>query len=195
MTTSCDIIDSAISGMVSKMDSINGKVNGLRRLAQLIERASDPRSLVPDINQLVPLGSIDVQSYENLRTSCPFLNLPSAALGLENLKSDLNKAYNALIAKLKLHPFLQLQRLVDKLDRLLASSGIDLACVNKYLQCARAACVAAGRMSATLEKNTLVVEKYTANVANTSASVLSNSAQTKVKEVTSAIDQIKNLQK
>lgn len=181
--------------MVSKMNGVNGKVNGLRRLAQLIERASDPRSLVPDINQLVPLSSIDVQSYENLRTSCPFLNLPSAAEGIENLKSDLNKAYNALIARLGLHPFLQLQRLVDMLDRFLSSSGIDLACVNQYLQCARAACVAAGRVSATLERDTRVVEEYTTNVANTTAAILSDSAQNKVKEINSAIDQIKNLQK
>ena len=195
MTNSCDIIESAISGMVSKMNGVNGKVNGLRRLAQLIERASDPRSLVPDINQLVPLSSIDVQSYENLRTSCPFLNLPSAAEGIENLKSDLNKAYNALIARLGLHPFLQLQRLVDMLDRFLSSSGIDLACVNQYLQCARAACVAAGRVSATLERDTRIVEEYTTNVANTTAAILSDSAQNKVKEINSAIDQIKNLQK
>jgi hypothetical protein len=123
------------------------------------------------------------------------LNLPSAAQGIEDIKSDLNNAYNALIARLRLHPFLQLQRLVDTLDRLLSSSGIDLACVNQYLNCARAACAAAGRISTTLEKNTVIVEKYSANVANTSAAVLSDSAQNKVKEINEAIDQIKNLQK
>lgn len=195
MTNSCDIIESAISGMVSKMNSINGKVNSLRRLAQLIERASDPRSLVPDVDQLVPLSSIDIQSYENLRTSCPFLNLPSAATGLENLRADLNNAYNALISGLRLHPLLQLQKLVDTLDRLLSNSGIDMACVTQYLQCARMACTAAGRVSATLERDTLIIEKYTANVSNTSAAVLSDSAQIKAKEIGDVIDHIKNLQK
>lgn len=181
--------------MVSKMNHVNGKVNSLRRLAQLIERASDPRSLVPDIDQLVPLNQIDVQSYENLRTSCPFLNLPSAAQGIENLRADLNNAYNALIAQLKLHPFLQLQRLVDTLEDLMARSGIDLACVTQYLQCARAACVASGRVASTLDRDTLIVEQYTSTASNPTSAVLSSSAKNKLNEVKSAIEQIQNLQK
>jgi hypothetical protein len=189
----CEIIDAAISGMVSKMGTLNNKVNGLRRLAQLIEQASDPRTLIPDINALVPIDRIDVQSYENLRNSCPFLDLPSAAEGLARLKSDLNQAYNALIAKLRLHPFLQLQRLVDQLDRLIAQSGVDYACVLQYLQCAQAACQAAGQISATLERNATIVDEYGKNILNTTSAVLSERAQAKVTEIKSVISQVENL--
>lgn len=189
----CEVIDSAISGMVSKMNTLNNKVNGLRRLAQLIEQASDPRTLIPDINQLVPIDRIDVQSYENLRQSCPFLDLPSAAEGLNRLRSDLNQAYNALIARLRLHPFLQLQRLVDQLDRLIAQSGVDYACVLQYLQCAQAACQAAGQISATLERNATVVDEYGKNILNTTSAVLSERGQAKVQEIKNVISQVENL--
>jgi len=189
----CEIIDAAISGMVSKMGTLNSKVNGLRRLAQLIEQASDPRTLIPDINQLVPIDKIDVQSYENLRASCPFLNLPSAAAGLAALKNDLNQAYNALIDKLRLHPFLRLQRLVDQLDRFIAQSGIDYACVLQYLQCAQAACQAAGNISATLERNAVIIDEYGKNILNTSAAILSERGQAKVTEIKNVISQVENL--
>jgi hypothetical protein len=189
----CEIIDSAISGMVSKMNTLNNKVAGLRRLAQIIEQASDPRSLIPDINRLVPIDQIDVQSYENLRVSCPFLNLPSAADGLALLKNDLNQAYNALISKLNLHPFLQLQRLVDQLDRLVAQSGIDYGCVLQYLQCAQAACRAAGTISQTLERDATIIDEYGKNILNTTAAVLSERAQYKVSEIKAVISEVKNL--
>jgi hypothetical protein len=191
----CDIIDAAISGMVSKMDALNNKVAGLRRLAQLIEQASDPRTLIPDINRLVPLDQIDVQSYENLRASCPFLNLPSAAAGIALLKSDLNQAYNALIAKLNLHPFLQLQRLVDQIDRFIAQSGVNYGCVLQYLQCAQAACKAAGNISATLERNAVIVEEYGKNILNTTAAVVSERGQAKITEIKNVISQVENLSK
>jgi hypothetical protein len=191
----CEIIDAAISGMVSKMEVLNNKVAGLRRLAQLIEQASDPRTLVPDINALVPLNRIDVQSYEDLRNYCPFLNLPSAAEGLALLQSDLNQAYNALIARLNLHPFFQLQRLVDQLDRLIAKAGVDYACVLQYLQCAQAACRAAGNVSSTLDRNAAIVEEYGKNILNTTAAVVSERGQAKITEIKNVITQVEDLSK
>ena len=175
------------------MNYLNNKVAGLRRLAQLVEQASDPRTLIPDINRLVPLDKIDVQSYENLRASCPFLNLPSAAAGIALLKSDLNQAYNALIAKLNLHPFLQLQRIVDQLERLISQSGINYPCVLQYLQCAQAACRAAGNISETLDRNAAVVEEYGKNILNTTAAVVSERGQAKITEINNVVAQVKNL--
>lgn len=187
-----EIISSIISGQIARMDEINRKVYGLRRLAELIEEAANPLTLMPNINDLVPLNQIDVQSYENLRMACPLLNLPSAVEGLDKLKADLFRSYNDLIQRLNLHPFNQLTKLVDTLDRLISQYGIDYACVLGYLQCARISC-APGEFSDTLNRNATVVEDYQKNALNTTAAVLSDRAQVKVSELNSAIAQLRTL--
>jgi hypothetical protein len=193
MPSGCDIINSALSGLIDHMIYINNKVAGYRRLAELIENATDPRTLIPDINALVPISSLDVQSYENLRLACPMLNLPSGIDGLEALKAALNSAYLGLINRLNLHPYGGLTRLVDTLDKLISQGGINYACVLSYLSCAAAMCGAAGHVSATLDANAAVIDQYGKNIANTTAAVLSDRAQAKVADLNAAITQLKNL--
>lgn len=191
----CAIIDSAISAMIARMQMINNKVNGMRRLAELIERAADPRSLIPNIDSLVPISRIDVASYEQLRTSCPMLNLPSATAGLATLQANLAEAYAGLIQRLRLHPFNQLSKLVSTLDRLISQSAVDLNCVQRYLQCARAACQAAGEISSTIEYDALVVDRFANHTGDTTTAILSNSARTKAAELDAVVVQLENLSK
>ncbi len=181
--------------MISKMEQLNEKANGLRRLAELITYATDPRSLIPDISALVPIGSIDIDSYQNLRAQCPFLNLPDGQAGLDILASDLFKSYNSLLDGLKAHPFNQLNKLVDTFDRLVGQAGVDVDCVLRYLQCAQGACSALDEQAATTNRMADVLDTYTRNLTNTTAAVLSDRAKAKVAEYDETVGQVQNLLK
>ena len=59
----------------------------------------------------------------------------------------------------------------------------------------QAACKAAGNISATLERNAVVVEEYGKNILNTTAAVVSERGEAKITEIKNVISQVENLSK
>jgi hypothetical protein len=72
---------------------------------------------------------------------------------------------------------------------------VNYACVLQYLQCAQAACQAAGNISATLDRNAAIVEEYGKNILNTTAAIVSERGEAKITEIKNVISQVENLSK
>lgn len=172
----CGVIDALSDFQQKVIDMINGKFAALRRLADLLERLGDLTGFLPDISKLIPISAIDLSIYENLRTECPFLNLPPAQGDPEQvlgqLRAQLNTAYGRLLGQLNLNPYGRLSKLQQKIDdfqqqfNLAALNGVD------FMQCLQAACQAA-----------VAVEGTVSNLSNTSAADVRKSAETYLKNM------------
>lgn len=170
----CGTIDALAFFQQKIIDAINGKFAALHRLAELLEQLGDATGFLPDISKLIPVSAINIALYENLRSSCKFLNLPpsqgSPAEVIGKLQAQVNAAYAALLAQLNLHPFSRLDKLQSKLDdyqqkfNIASLTGVD------FMSCLRAACQAA-----------LAVESTVSSLSNTSSSHVIQSAQTFLK--------------
>lgn len=186
--TPCDISNSALNGLVSKLDFLNRKFTTLRRLGELLENAVDPSRLVPFLPNLINVNSITLDTYQQLRSSCPFLGLPDIYDdGLGQLQGILFGAYQDLVNKLKIHPWSKLGKLQDELDRIQSSINVAFADVEKYLLCANAAC-------ATVDLATRqTVSTYQENFVDNQNGVLTESMREKSNQINGMITQLQTL--
>jgi hypothetical protein len=178
------------------MDRLNRKFDALQRVAQAIEEAGDPASLIPDPSQLIPVVNLDLTTYNNIRSNCPFLGLPAADIdhltGLNDIRSKLSSAYSDLISDLEKHPWLRFDRLQGMLDRALSQATASLSEVQGYLQCATSICGAS--TSEEISRNQAIMEKYAQNFVDGPGTILTSSMVTKKNQVNTAISAIRALQ-
>lgn len=186
----CGVVDALSAFQVQVMNSLNGRFAALRRLAELLESAADLTGFLPDISRLIPLASIDLSLYENLRVQCPFLNLPPASESAEQyvgeLRAQLNAAYGQLLRQLNLNPLSVMSTLQSKLDdyqnrmNMAALKGTD------FMACLQAACSAAQAVSNfSASQVTDIANNYYNNFIVGQGKVLSETAQAKVSTINS----------
>lgn len=201
----CGVIDALADFQIKVLQAINAKFLALRRLADLLEQAADLTGFLPNIGALVPISSIDIRLYEELRSACPFLGLPPSSgdpeLALSTLRAEVDAAYGRLLAQLNLNPLNRLSKLQAKLDafqqqfNIAALGGID------FMRCLQAACKATLAVSTSVSKLsnlsendvTAIADKYAKNVVAEGGRVLTNQQQNKVSALASAQGQIKVL--
>lgn len=133
--STCGVIDALADYQIKVLQAINGKFLALQRIADLLEQLGDISGFLPNISALIPISQIDLNLYEQLRSSCPFLNLPPASINaeatLDNLRAEVNAAYGRLLAQLSQNPLNRLGKLQAKLDafqkqfNISALGGID----------------------------------------------------------------------
>lgn len=181
----CGVIDALANFQQSIIDAINGKFAALRRLAELLERLGDLSAFIPDISQLVPISSIDISIYENLRSSCPFLNLPPASGDpgqvLGNLRSQVDAAYGRLLSNLDVNPLSRMSKLQQRFDDYQAKFNLGALKGTDFMSCLQAACQAA-----------VQVEGVVSNLSNTSPTKVLNSAKTYLNNMVNQQGQILN---
>jgi len=168
----CGVIDALSNLQQQIINAINSKFAALRRLAELLEQLSDLTGFIPDISKLIPISQIDFLAYEQLRAACPFLNLPSADTGLNELRAQVNAAYGKLLSQLNLHPLGRLSKLQEKLDSYQHRFNVAALGGTDFMQCLQAACQAAVKVDGTVS-----------NLSNTSAEKVAKSAQTYLKNM------------
>src|SRR4051794_15454103 len=119
LAQACGVVTALSDFQVKAMEAINARFFALRRLAELLEQAGDVSGFLPNLQALIPLSAIDLSLYLSMQANCPFLNLPSVgsvADPVGALRRELDTAYAALLARLKLHPHFKLTRLQQRLD-------------------------------------------------------------------------------
>jgi hypothetical protein len=201
----CGVIDALADFQIRVLQAINAKFLALRRLADLLEQAADLTGFIPNIGALIPISSIDLRLYEELRVACPFLHLPPATgdpeLILSNLRAEVDAAYGRLIATLNLNPLNRLSKLQAKLDafqqqfNIAALGGIDfMRCLQAACQSTLAVSTSVSRLSnLTSNDVTDIAHKYAKNVVAEGGRVLTNQQQNKAAALADAKLQIKTL--
>jgi hypothetical protein len=201
----CGFVD-ALSFLQQRIiEAINGKFLALRRLADLLMQLSAP-GFIPNISALIPISSIDISLYENLRSSCPFLKLPPASADpgvvVGQLQAQVNMAYGQLIGMLMLNPLGRLSKLQAKMDDYMAQFNLAALQGTDFMRCLQAACAAASAVedrvsslaSTSPKKVAAQAQAYLTNIVNGQAKVLSAEAQGRVDTYKSTVSSIKKLQ-
>lgn len=170
----CGVVDALADFQQKVIEAINGKFAALYRLAELLEQLGDLTGFVPDISQLIPISSIDTAIYENLRNSCPFLNLPPSSgdpeQALGQLRAQVNTAYGRLLGQLNLNPLSRMSKLQQKIDDYQTRFNVGALKGTDFMSCLQAACQAA-----------IAVEGTVSNLSNTSPSKVVSEAKTFLK--------------
>jgi len=164
----------------------------------------DLQQLIPQIGSLIPLATIDLDAYNQIRAACPFLNLPpadpsgDANTAVASLRAQIALAYAQFTGKLLNHPWNRMGKLQDEMNDFYSKIQAGAAPITSFLQCLQAACagVSAGVALATDLSNTNIgqeVTKYGENFVQNGGKVLSAPAQLKAQETQEAISKMKEL--
>lgn len=178
----CDVLHILDEGQFLLLSAINRKLSALQRLAGLLEELGDFNSFLPDITRLVPILQINDDLYEELRTACPFLNLPPSGLG--DLQADVAEAYNRLRAYLNAHPWNRMGNLQDRLNKLLDQFQLGNFPGSDFLQCATTmACGTVPGLANGATKAAKNVYNTTVGAGGNAGRVLSDTQQAKWQQV------------
>lgn len=203
--STCGVIDALANFQIKVLQSINAKFLALRRIADLLEQLADISGFIPNIGVLIPISSIDLRLYEQLRDSCPFLNLPPPQgdpdVLLANLRAQVDAAYGRLTEELTRNPLNRLAKLQAKMDafqqqfNIAALGGID------FMRCLQAACQAALGVTtavsnlSNLNSNdvTNIAKQYANNFVKEGGRVLTNQQSSKAAALADTQLQLKTL--
>jgi len=153
-------------------------------MASLLEQVSGPLFL-PNITAFIPVQNIDVIAYEMIRANCPFLGLPSATQGLNDLQNQLDKVYEKLTDQLSNHSWGRLGNLQLSMNNYLNKIHISSSFEN-WLQCFVGVCGVKSLMDDQLAL-------YHKNFVVGQGAVLTESQQAKYGQITAGITQLNTL--
>lgn len=186
----CAILASLNNLEARLLGRLFSKWEGLHRLADLLERAGDISSLIPNPAYLVPLNALDLSVYDRIRASCPMLGLPAADLGgLSDLRRRLENAYWDLLRRLQAHPW---NRLMD-LDRELGNFLKKLGPVNDWSRCLNTLCESFGSEDAAAYRAIRQQFDEIINAPGEVKSVLSQTATQKAEQLRATTSEIRRL--
>jgi hypothetical protein len=195
----CQVIDALAKFQFDVISRLNRKFNALRRIAELLEQIGDVRDLVPNIESLIPVTSITLETYHRLVVNCPFLHLPDASeANLGELRQRVVAAYAALIRQLLNHPHLRMGKLQAVLSRFQQDLNSGAAVVADYLTCLQTICdTAESAVSAFSAISQADIQKevstYTKNFVTNGGKVLTHGMEVKEKQIVTTIGQIQDL--
>jgi hypothetical protein len=119
-TDVCKAVNILANAQLELFKKVNQRVAALRRLAYLLEQLGDVTFYMPNLDQLLPLAQINLNTYRQLQLACPFLNLPNLS-ALDQLKSAISNAYSQLYSKLYNSPYNRLGGIQKRLDDALSA--------------------------------------------------------------------------
>lgn len=196
----CAVIDALAQFQYDVVRRLNRKFNALRRIADLLEQVGDLSVLVPNLEELIPVTSITLDTYSRLVQNCPFLGLPETpndeSLGV--LRQKVVEAYASLVRKLLNHPHLRMGKLQDVLARFQTDLNAGAAVVADYLTCLQTICdtiEVAGTAFASISQADIKkeVSEYTKNFVNNAGQVMTEGMKIKERQVQTTIKEIKDL--
>jgi multidrug efflux pump subunit AcrA (membrane-fusion protein) len=196
----CAVLDALAQFQYDVMKRLNRKFASLQRLAALLEQVGDLTVLVPNINELIPISSITLDTYARLVQNCPFLGLPETPTdeSLNQLRAKVTEAYAALVRKLLNHPFLRMNKLQEALAKFQSDINAGAAVVSDYLKCLQTICDTIGAIGTAFSNISQAdigkeIASYTQNFVAKSGQVLTAGQKVKVAQVHSTITEIKAL--
>jgi len=195
----CKVLDSLAQLQYDVIRRINRKFNALRRLAQTLEALSDLAGLIPNLPQLLPLASINVDVYTRLRENCPFLNLPPFSTeNLAAMQQAVQAAYANLTKKLLNGPLFRMDKLNDRMNKFQQDLNLTLATGSDYLRCLQTICDTIGAVGGAFEKIAAAnIQKELNSFANgflqNAGNVLTEPMKQKLGQAQDAVGQMKAL--
>lgn len=111
----CNVLGILTSAQGLIFNEINNRVASLRRLAQILENLGDLNTLIPNINNFIPIAEIDTLMYEQLRQACPQLGLPPFT-AVDDMKAAVADAYARVQDYLYNSPYNRMGGIQSKLD-------------------------------------------------------------------------------
>jgi len=196
---SANPVKSACSGLAALVElqhqilaKINGKFAQLKRLARLLEDTLDISQIIPNPADLLPSIDATLALYNELRSSCPLLNLPAPSTGaLDDLRSKLNLAYNNLLQKIDNHAWSRMDELQNKMDELLNKAASYTN--NDWISCAQSICAQMESPTKDRWARTLSDFKSQLNVPGKAFSVMNTGQKAKAEQIKELRTQIKAL--
>lgn len=195
----CQVLDALAQFQYDVIKRLNRKFAALQRIADLLEQIGDVAGLIPNIDNLLPISSITLETYAKLVQDCPFLGLPPASdASLAELRLKVQAAYASLIKILLNHPHLRLDKLQGILARFQSTMNAGAAVAQDFLTCLQTICAtieAAGTAFQNISQANIgkEVAAYTKNFVQHEGQVLSAGGKAKVQEVKTTINAIKDL--
>lgn len=196
----CAVLDALAQFQYDVMKRLNRKFASLQRIAALLEQAGDLTVLVPNINELIPISSITLDTYDRLVQNCPFLGLPETPTdeSLNLLRAKVTEAYAALIRRLLNHPFLRMNKLQEALAKFQSDINAGAAVVSDYLKCLQTICDTIGAIGTAFSNISQAdigkeIASYTTNFVAKSGQILTEGQKVKVEQVHSTITEIRAL--
>lgn len=195
----CKVLDSLAQLQYDVIRRINRKFNALRRLAQTLEVLGDLAGLIPNLPQLVPLASINVDVYTRLRENCPFLNLPPFSnQTLAELQQAVQAAYANLTKKLLNHPFFRMNKLNDAMSKFQQDVNLTLATGADYVKCLQTVCDTIGAVGGAFQNISAAniqkeLASFTNGFLNNAGNVLTDPMKQKYGQAADAVNQMRAL--
>lgn len=195
----CQVIDALAQFQYDVIRRLNRKFNALRRLAELLEQIGDVRDLVPNLESLIPVSSISLETYHRLVVNCPFLGLPDVSdenLGL--LRQRVVAAYAALIRQLLNHPHLRMGKLQSVLTRFQQDINAAAAVVADYLTCLQTICDTIDTAVSSFNNITQAdiqkeVSDYTKFFVQNGGKIMTHGMEVKEQQIVTTIEHIQDL--
>lgn len=195
----CSITDALAEAQFYVLRKINNKFEALRRLSELLEQLGDLKSLIPNISSLVPIVDIDLSTYVNLVSNCPFLGLPPVSeTSINALRNRVLSAYNAYMADLLNHPWMRMGELQDQLTKYQQQVNAAFAEGAQYIQCLQAACQAARATGSFLERVSSTdidneFARFGTNFVQNGGQVLTATAELKYSQALQTVETLRDL--
>jgi hypothetical protein len=197
--TPCQVTDALARMQYDIIVRVNRKFDAERRLAVLLMDLGSLEELVPNINALIPVLSIDFGTYNQLAAACPFLGLPfPGEKSLIELRSAVIGAYANLAKSLLNHPWSRLGKLQGEFDKFANKINFGLGTARSYIQCLQAACNAVGALGSAFVNVTQAnisseLAKFAAGYTANAGQVLTAPMKLKVAEAIDTKNELINL--
>lgn len=193
----CAVTNAVANDYANSVTSVNRKFNALQRLAELLEQLGDVQSILEGINPtaLVPLYLINFDTYTNLVTACPFLNLPKTPSNESTaaLQEQVTTAYANMIKRLNLHPFVRMGKLQSQMDKAATKANKSLNAGTQFMQCLQQACATTAAIESFVNNFQEEANQFAKNYVAANGQVLTQEQQQKVSVVRGMIDNLNEL--
>lgn len=193
----CAVTNAVANDYANSVTAVNRKFNALQRLAELLEQLGDAQSLLEGINPttLIPLYLINFDTYTNLVTACPFLNLPRTPSNESTaaLQEQVSTAYANMIKRLNLSPFIRMGNLQSQMDKTATNANKSLNAGTQFMQCLQQACATSATVVNFVNNFQSEANQFAKNYVASNGRVLTTLQEQKVSEVRGLIDNLNEL--
>jgi len=194
---SCSVTNAVANDYANSVTAVNRKYNALQRLSELLEQLGDAQDLLEGVNPtaLVPLYLINFDTYTNLVTACPFLNLPSTPSNdsVAELQEKVTTAYANMIKRLNLSPFIRMSNLQSQMDKTASNANKSLNNGTQYMQCLQQACATSATVENFVNNFQQEADQFAKNYLTTNGQILTQQQQQKVSVIRGLIDNLNEL--
>lgn len=192
MALPCDIINPLADFQLDVITKLNKKLVALQHLAQLLEQLGDAavqfiNDLQGFVDHLVPVVDINFQAYLQIKSACPFINLPpigtSQEVSTAALQALVSQSYNNMVKKLLNHPYMRMGSLQGQLNSYMEQVDAGAATASAAYQCLLAACNGQLFQPSLTAGASAQLDQFHKGFAVNGGQVLNPAAQAKVNQI------------